>query len=105
LINLILLLGATPAQSKLAFVNWLDSIVAGIASIDPRVYDLEGMKQDGIYQGLRLEEFGSVLSLISGLYQWGTECFIGKVSCGTFYMTMTEGQEQPVTCGPFISSL
>ena len=104
-----MLLGPTPAQSKLALCNWLDLIVTRAARDEARVFNLNGVRQHGVYHRLRQTEFGVILGLLSNLHQWETECSTATapVSCGTFYMTIPGGRggmtQQAIICGPFLS--
>ena len=100
-----MLLGATHAISRQNFVVWLDLVVMSATQSEVRVYDHAGNREYGMFANLREEEFGEVLTLISGLDQWAGECITGRITCGTFYMTMLGGRgrvsQKPILCGPF----
>ena len=100
-----MLLGGTPALSKQALCYWLDMIITGVAKDEVRVYNLNGVRQDGLYHQLKQNEFSSILGQLSNLYQWGSECTAAAVSCGTFYMMTPSGRgmihQQAIVCGPF----
>ena len=101
--------GLTAAQSKTALCNWLDALVTGITTVDPRVYNCAGAREDGMYHKLKQTEFARILAQISNLNQWGAQCSesIPPVSCGPFYMIIPGGRGgitlEQVFCGPFIS--
>ena len=87
-----MLLGATHAISHQNFVVWLDLVVMSATQSEVKVYDHAGNREYGIFANLREEEFGKVLTLISGLDQWAGECITGRITCGIFYMTMPGGR-------------
>ena len=54
------IVGLTAAQSKTALCNCLDVLVTGIATVDPRVYNRAGAREDGMYHKLNQTEFARI---------------------------------------------
>ena len=48
------------------------------------VRKLDGMKHDGLYQGLSQEQHGHVLSELGNYGNWTQDCFNRGYSCGVF---------------------
>jgi len=102
----VVILGGTPAQSKIVISTWLDSIITAVAQAEPTVVNNRGNRQHGLYQNLQQDEFAEILRLISGLNQWGSECLAANCSCGVFNMVVPAGRGMitliPNTIGPFL---
>ena len=67
---LVVLLGATPAESLDKFVEWVDEVVASVATERCQVYMFSGEKDDGNYANLFMEQFLAVLGKFSKPQQW-----------------------------------
>ena len=102
----VVILGGTPAQSKIVISTWLDSIITAVARAEPRMFSNHGNRQHGLYQNLQQDELAEILRLISGLNQWASECLAANCSCGVFNMVVPAGQGRktltPITIGPFM---
>ena len=100
-----MLLGTTPAASKVNFTTWLDAVVSSVATEDVFVYDHRRQRVEGHYTGLRNNKYQTSISKLSGLSEWAAQCTTNRISCGTLLVISIGGRGSttsvPILCGPF----
>ena len=79
---IVVLLGATPTESKDNFIEWVDDVVASVATERCRVYLFSGEKDDGNYVNLSTQQFLAVLAKFSKPQQWISDIIANNYSCG-----------------------
>ena len=102
---IVMLLGATPTESKDNFIEWVDDVVASIATERCRVYLFSGEKDDGNYANLSTQQFLAVLAKFSKPQQWISDIIANNYSCGGLLMLSGGGKgrlsQQGMYLGPF----
>ena len=77
--------GATPAASKLNFMQWLDGVVQGLCKNNTLV-TYEGLRQYGFFHQIMMNEFVTITSILSQAFKvWGQDCATNGHSCGVCY--------------------
>ena len=104
---IVVLLGATAADSKANFIKWVDDMVTSVATDRCKVYLLSGVRDHGNFANLSNEEFTTILAKFSKPKTWITEILHNQYTCGGF-LIMTGGgagrmSQQGMFLGPFQS--
>ena len=100
-----MLLGATAAESKINFMDWMDNLVSSVAGEESKLYTLSGERQHGTFVNLSNSEFAKVIAKLTKLRIWSSAIVARSYTCGAFFMIMQGGRgdvsHQGIFIGPF----
>lgn len=86
-------------------MNWVDNLIASVASENHEVYTLSGVRDKGNFANLSIEEFTKILAKFSKLQQWTADIINHNYSCGAFIIITDGGarriSQQGMFIGPF----
>ena len=98
--------GATPAASKLNFMQWLDSVIQGLTKRNTLV-TYGGIRQYVFFHQLLLSEFMNITSVLSqAVGTWGRDCAANGFSWGVCFYVGGRNRQHNVHLssgwGPFL---
>lgn len=101
------MLGATAAQSKSNFIDWVDNLISSVATEDCKVYALSGARQYGSFTNLSSLKLLKVMAKFTKLQAWTADILNNSYSCGCFVVTIVIEEargrvsHQGIFVGPF----
>ena len=81
-----MLLGATAAESKTKFMDWMDNLVSSVVGEEAKLYTLSGERQQGTFINLSNSEFAKVIAKLTKLRIWSSAIVARGYTCGAFFM-------------------
>ena len=81
---IVILSGATPANSKINIMLWFDNLVTRHSDVDSLVYDCGGNRLHGCYHHLKQDQHSLIEADLTTHNQWHQQCTTGNISAGFF---------------------
>ena len=77
-------LGTTPKESKENLMKWMDKMMKSVSRPECLIVDGDGIRIRGVYEGLRIGEWGKALHNLQSdtMEAWHCELYQNNMSCG-----------------------